>query len=376
MKFKVVYLGYAVFLINHGLYGMEQTEFKGNFKLLNEIKIQKKFPECMSKNQNVAPVDEPGSTIPITNFQPDGLFYQVQYGNEMNALYITKELNTQVIKFTNIPVNYFIDNVGYSPDGNYVAYTATFWENQNPTKVLVIMNTQSQEIINKIENPFKSPDIYTLSLMFSPDSKKLVVSSYGALIKIFDVTTMESVNLISENAPWACSCFDHNFTRLLAGDKDGYLSVFDLETNKQIGRYKTHDQRISSVQFSPNGTYFSTGSFDNSIKIWEIPHNPKLVRHIPNAANQVSVVAWHPNGKYIASGSWADGYLTEDFNKIWNVDTGVCIQEIPVITPTFDIQWSNNAQHLMTSQGWPLISVSFWEGNITGNESRPYRHLN
>jgi WD40 repeat protein len=367
MKFKAMYLGFAVFLVNHGLYGMEQTELKGNFKLLNEIKIQK--PQLENKDQNVAPINEPGITIPITNFQPDGLFYQTQYGNQMNALYITKELNTQEIKFTNIPVNYFIGNVGYSPDENYVAYTATFCENQKPTKMLVIMNTKSQEVINKIENPFGSPEVSTISLMFSPDSKKLVASSYGALIKIFDVTTMKSVDLVTEDARWVSSCFNRNFTLLVAGDEDGYLTIFNLETNEKIERYKAHDQLIARVQFSPDGAYFATGSFDNSIKIWETPDNPKLLRHIPNAANQVSVVAWNPNGKYVASGSWADGDLTDDFNKIWNIDTGVCIQEMQVITPTFDIQWSNDAKHLMTSQGWPLTSVSFWEGNITGDES-------
>jgi WD40 repeat protein len=366
MKFKGVYLGFAVLLVNHGLYGMEPIESKCNFNLLKKIEIKK--PLLESKNQDVAPINEQGITIPITNFQPDGLFYQIQDINQMKTLHITKELDTPVITITNIPDNYLINNVGYSPDGNYVVYTASLWKDQIETKNLVIMDTQSQEIVNQIENPFGSSKVYTISLMFSPDSKKLVASSYGTLIKIFDVTTMKSVDLVSEDACWVSSCFNPNFTLLVGGDEDGYLTIFNLETNEKIERHKAHDQRIARVQFSPDGAYFATGSFDNSIKIWQTDQF-RLAQYIPDAANQVSVIAWTPDGKYVASGSWAGGHITDDFNKFWNVETGTCIQKMPVLTPTFDIQFSKDAKHLMTSQGWPLISVNFWEGNITGDES-------
>ena len=64
-----------------------------------------------------------------------------------------------------------------------------------------------------------------------------------------------------------------------------------------------HKGEVSSVCFSPEGNYIASGSFDITIKLWEVSTG-KLVRTFEGHRNSVSSVAFSPDGKYIASGSW------------------------------------------------------------------------
>jgi len=46
----------------------------------------------------------------------------------------------------------------------------------------------------------------------------------------------------------------------------GYLSVAKIKPVVQVG----HGDFVYSVAFSPDGRYLASGSFDDTIKIWEV----------------------------------------------------------------------------------------------------------
>jgi WD40 repeat protein len=69
---------------------------------------------------------------------------------------------------------------------------------------------------------------------------------------------------------------------------------------------------VWSVVYSPDGRYLASGSWDKTIKIWEVATGKEL-RTLTGHSQTVFSVVYSPDGRYLASGS-ADKTI-----KIWRV---------------------------------------------------------
>ena len=56
---------------------------------------------------------------------------------------------------------------------------------------------------------------------------------------------------------------------LISGGKDGYLRVWNLNTNALVLEIPAHNFGIYKIEFFNNGKHFCTASRDKSIKIWD-----------------------------------------------------------------------------------------------------------
>ena len=90
-------------------------------------------------------------------------------------------------------------------------------------------------------------------------------------------------------------------------------------TEKGIVTLKGHKEEIYSVAFTPDGKFLATGSFDNTIKLWDVA-GAKEIRTFGGAAghkDMVLCVAISPNGQLLASGSGGRG--ADNSLKIWDI---------------------------------------------------------
>ncbi len=85
-----------------------------------------------------------------------------------------------------------------------------------------------------------------------------------------------------------------------------------------------HDS-TSDITFSPDGSTFASGSYDRTIRLWDVEtwmHKHTLKGH----AGGVSSVAFSPDGKQLASGSLAGDRLAgatfDGTIRLWDVATG------------------------------------------------------
>ena len=60
-------------------------------------------------------------------------------------------------------------------------------------------------------------------------------------------------------------------TYITFGHRDGTVSVWSIETAKELCRWKAHTQSVDLVEFSPNGRLLLSASKDDTAKIWDIP---------------------------------------------------------------------------------------------------------
>jgi len=82
--------------------------------------------------------------------------------------------------------------------------------------------------------------------------------------------------MLDPTAKIACAAWSPDLTQFVCGFKNGQIRIFSLQTGLDVGQAcVTHDDKITSVTFSPNGKLVASTSRDKTFKIWELtPQNP------------------------------------------------------------------------------------------------------
>jgi WD40 repeat protein len=72
---------------------------------------------------------------------------------------------------------------------------------------------------------------------------------------------------------------------------------------------------VSSVAISPDGQTLVSGSWDNTIKIWDL-RTGQQVCTLPQQPSIVEAISISPDGQTLATGGWGN------IIKLWNLTTG------------------------------------------------------
>jgi WD40 repeat protein len=75
---------------------------------------------------------------------------------------------------------------------------------------------------------------------------------------------------------------------------------------------------VRSVAFSPDGARIASGSFDDTIKLWDVASG-RLLHTFQGHSNYVESVAFSLDGARLASASW-DGTI-----KLWDAASGALL---------------------------------------------------
>ncbi|NET74532.1 MAG: WD40 repeat domain-containing protein, partial [Sphaerospermopsis sp. SIO1G2] len=100
---------------------------------------------------------------------------------------------------------------------------------------------------------------------------------------------------------------------LASGSYDETIKLWNVETGKEIRTFKGHNDPVTSVIYNPDGKILASGSRDKTIKLWDIETGQEILS-LSGHNSDVSSVSFSPDGKTLASGS-------EDKTiKLWNFD--------------------------------------------------------
>jgi WD40 repeat protein len=126
--------------------------------------------------------------------------------------------------------------------------------------------------------------------------------------------------------------------------------------------------RVNSVAFSPDGKYALTGSWDKTIKLWDIASG-REVRTFYGTA-KVTSIAISPNGKYVISGDEDRGKNL----KLWDLASG---KRIRTFSGDIDILDTDNV--VFSPDGKYVLSggenLKLWD-IASGKELRTFRNDN
>ena len=108
--------------------------------------------------------------------------------------------------------------------------------------------------------------------------------------------------------------FSPDSKTLASGSFDKTVRLWDVETGQLLHIFTGHTSEVMTVAFSPDGETLVSGSWDEKIRLWN-PQTGQLKSTLTDHRGGIGMVAFSPDGTMLASGS-ADQTV-----RLWNTTT-------------------------------------------------------
>jgi len=161
------------------------------------------------------------------------------------------------------------------------------------------------------------------SVIFSDMNQALISGSSDNTIKVFSLDTgeqiasMEGFTGLHSQVMSIAQVPKTPF--IAAGNADNQIDIWDMENQQRIVTLHGHTNSVTSLAFSHDGTRLASGSFDTTIKYWDITANwpisfsGNILTTFEGHASYVSSVVLSPDGQMLASGSY------DNTIKLWDL---------------------------------------------------------
>ncbi|KAL8757105.1 MAG: hypothetical protein Q9199_002467 [Rusavskia elegans] len=263
-------------------------------------------------------------------------------------------------------------DLAFSPDATTIAINAR----DERIRLCDVQSGSHHSTIGQIGDRAHYPSYSSLNkyvMVFSPDSKSIVISFDNGIVQLWDTTTSKCrFNLEGQSYPVYQARFSPNGELLATISDDDVVSIWDIHTGtclsvlpgqnmdfsadgsmlalgssrkvrvwdiqKQThtGCLDGHNSDVLAVCFSPDGNFLASGSRDETVRVWKMDSMPvddysASSRSEPASEGNdgaIRRVEFSPDGKFVASES--SGTV-----RIWQSETGDCCFEYEGYRPSF-----------------------------------------
>jgi RNA polymerase sigma factor (sigma-70 family) len=167
------------------------------------------------------------------------------------------------------------------------------------------------------------PDTVTC-VVFSPDGRLAAVTGADKSVRLLHVPSGKEVRSFAGHADVVFTAAFSPDGKLLAtggGPSEvkakpaaGDVHLWDVSTGKEVANAKT-EGTVTCVAFSPDGRTLAVGSFDNLVRLWDVP-SMKAKADLKGHEFLVRSVAWSPDGRTLATAGF------DETVRLWDVATG------------------------------------------------------
>jgi WD40 repeat protein len=100
------------------------------------------------------------------------------------------------------------------------------------------------------------------------------------------------------------------------------VKLWDVESRQDLHTFNGHTDYVADVAFSSDGKILASGSYDNTVILWNVVSGQKL--RVFTSGGQVQSVVFSPDGKTLAS----DSSSSVTPITLWNIDNGQVLQTL------------------------------------------------
>ncbi|MBI5667889.1 MAG: protein kinase [Chloroflexi bacterium] len=122
----------------------------------------------------------------------------------------------------------------------------------------------------------------------------------------------------------------------LSGSRDSTAILWNVATGEILHRLEGHSDWVWDVAFSPDGRLALTASADKTLVLWDV-ESGELVRRLEGHDSVVRSAAFSTDGEQLVSGA-EDGALL-----LWDVETGDVLRTMRSNAPIFDVAFSKSS---------------------------------
>ncbi len=199
-----------------------------------------------------------------------------------------------------------IEAVNFSSDGKY------FISASDDNRVIKIWITESGRLIRNIKYTHRTS---INAITFSPDNKYIYSCGWDMKVKKWDFKTGKELMIYNGHTHQVMDIkFLPDPSYFVTAGKDGLIILWNADKPEPVKVIEAHDEEITGIDISSDGKYVVSG---NGVKltVWKLQTGKEIFSSEPQESG-INSVAYSPNGEYVASGSWYGKV------KLWNAKTG------------------------------------------------------
>src|SRR5258705_10597396 len=132
-------------------------------------------------------------------------------------------------------------------------------------------------------------------------------------------------------SPYVCIAFSAYGEQLVSGSYDQTVRLWNISTGALLQVMRGHSDWVQSVVYSPDGRYIASGSDDNTVRIWDAISGLK-VRIYTGHLTYVKCLVFSADGLQIASGDlggnihvWSAGATDRSVKKLETSGEGLSL---------------------------------------------------
>jgi WD40 repeat protein/alpha-L-arabinofuranosidase len=172
------------------------------------------------------------------------------------------------------------------------------------------------------------------TVCFSRDGRWLASGGGDKIVRIWDMNTMKTVQLLTgHKAGIRCVAFSPDGRFLASASIDQSVKVWSVADGKEQFTLNDHKGQVLGVAFSPDGRYLASGSLDKTLCLWDL-QTRQPVRRFVGHTDSVTKIAFSQDGRWLLSGCcglhksgdwWGPG--NDKTIRLWDVKSGKQLKE-------------------------------------------------
>jgi WD40 repeat protein len=147
-----------------------------------------------------------------------------------------------------------------------------------------------------------SLDDHVISLVWSPDGKRLACAAVGGPIKVYDGQSGEVLHeLPGHGFGTTCVAWSADGTHLASAGQDGKVKLWDLARNAERLALEGGAAWVDRLAWCPVVNVLASAA-GKRVRLWDV--QGKLLREYADHASTVADIAWQPKAEILASAAY------------------------------------------------------------------------